>query len=121
MELDKVQKAAQEQFGKQSHRYGQGHILENVEDVRSAVESLQLPKKAKVLDVATGGGHTGLFLASLGHEVTLADISQQMLKRATETAIGRGLKVQTEQHSAEQLPYSDNQFDLITCRVAAHH
>src|ERR1700685_4080729 len=102
MKLDEVQKAAQEQFAKQSHRYGRGHILENVEDVCAAVEQFRLPAKALVLDVATGGGHTGLFLASLGHEVTLTDIAQPMLERAAKTAIERGLKVETRQHAAEQ-------------------
>src|ERR1700689_1778215 len=118
MKLDEVQQAAQEQFARQSHRYGQGHILENVEDVRSAVATLQLPAKARVLDIATGGGHTGLYLASLGHDVTLADIAQPMLDRAARTAAERGFPVQTRQHAAEELPYADGQFDLVTCRVA---
>jgi ubiquinone/menaquinone biosynthesis C-methylase UbiE len=121
MKLDDIQKAAQDQFGKQSHRYGKGHILENVEDVQSALSKIEIPKSARVLDVATGGGHTGLCLASLGHEVTLADISPAMLQRAAETATSRGLTVQIKQHAAEHFPYLDNQFDLITCRVAAHH
>jgi ubiquinone/menaquinone biosynthesis C-methylase UbiE len=121
MKLDEVQKAAQEQFARQSHRYGRGHVLENVEDVQLAVETIQPPPGAKTLDVATGAGHTGLFLASLGHDVTLADIALPMLERAARTAAERGLTVQTRQHSAEQLPYPDATFDLVTCRVAAHH
>ncbi len=121
MKLDAVQQAAQEQFGKQSHRYGKGHILENVEDVRSAVEPLPLPHPADVLDVATGGGHTGLLLASLGHHVTLNDIAQPMLDRAAQTAAERGLTVTTRQHPAEKFPYPDASFDLVTCRVAPHH
>jgi ubiquinone/menaquinone biosynthesis C-methylase UbiE len=121
MKLDEVQQAAQEQFARQSHRYGQGHILENIEDVRIAIASLELPAKARVLDLATGGGHTGLYLASLGHEVALADIAQPMLERAARAAVERGLSVQTRQHAAEELPYADGYFDLVTCRVAAHH
>ena len=121
MKLDEVQRAAQEQFAKQSHRYGQGHILENIEDVRAAVAVMALPPRAQVLDVATGGGHTGLFLASLGHEVTLADLAQPMLDRAAAAAAERGLSVQTRLHPAEQFPYTDACFDLVTCRVAAHH
>jgi len=121
MNLNDIQRAAQEQFAKQSHRYGAGHILENVDDVRAAAEKIQLPVKAKVLDVATGGGHTGLFFAGLGHEVTLADLAQPMLDRAAIVAAERGLRVETRQHPAEQFPYPDAAFDLVTCRVAPHH
>jgi len=121
MKLDEVQKAAQEQFARQSHRYGRGHVLENVDDVQRALETIQPPPRSKVLDVATGAGHTGLYLASLGHDVTLADIALPMLERAARTAAERSLTVQTRQHSAEQLPYPDASFELVTCRVAAHH
>src|SRR5579871_4474251 len=119
--LDEVQIAARDQFAKQSHRYGKGHILADVADVRAAIEPLNLPATAKVLDVATGGGHTGIFLASLGHEVTLSDIAEPMLQRAAAAATERGLKVETRQHSAEQLPYPDATFDLVISRVAPHH
>ena len=44
-----------------------------------------------------------------------------MLERAKEAAASRGFKVQTRQHAAEQFPYPDASFDLVTCRVAAHH
>src|SRR5712671_3117734 len=121
MKLDDIQQAAQEQFARRSHRYGQGHILENVEDVRAAIEPMGLRPGVRVLDVATGAGHTGLFLAGLGHDVTLADIAAPMLERARESAERRGLKVRTRQHPAEQFPYDDASFDLVTCRVAAHH
>jgi SAM-dependent methyltransferase len=121
MNLDEVQLAAREQFARQSHRYGRGHVLENVEDVARALQFISLPAKARVLDVATGAGHTGLYLAGLGHDLTLGDIAEPMLERAAKTAAGRGLPVQTRQHPAEQLPYPDGHFDLVTCRVAAHH
>src|SRR6185503_20486013 len=64
MELDPIQRAAQEQFGRQSERYARGHVLESIEDVAAALERLSLPQQARVLDVATGAGHTGLHLAS---------------------------------------------------------
>ncbi len=121
MQLDDVQRAAQEQFARQSARNGRGHILERVDDVRIALEQIQLPAPAQILDVATGAGHTGLYLASLGHEVTLADIAQPMLDRAQKTAAERGLKVEIQQHAAEEFPYASGRFDLVTFRVAAHH
>jgi ubiquinone/menaquinone biosynthesis C-methylase UbiE len=121
MKLDSVQEAAREQFARQSHRYGQGHILENVEDVAAALKEIPLPEEAAVLDVATGAGHTGLYLASLGHRVILADIAAPMLQRALEAAARRGLTVETRQHAAEALPYADDSFDLVSTRVAPHH
>lgn len=121
MELDAVQRAAQEQFARQSGRYGKGHILENVADVAEALTQIPLPPVADVLDVATGGGHTGLHLASLGHRVTLADIAAPMLEKAAALGASRGLTVQTRQHPAEEFPYADASFDLVTCRVAPHH
>lgn len=121
MNLDEVQRAAQEQFGRQSHRYGRGHVLEQIEDVQRALEHIPLPPNSRALDLATGAGHTGLYLASAGFDVILADIAQPMLDRAARTAAERGLTVQTRQHPAEQLPYPDATFDLVTCRVAAHH
>ncbi|MEI8340190.1 MAG: class I SAM-dependent methyltransferase [Verrucomicrobiota bacterium] len=92
-----------------------------VSDVRNALEQIPLPVRARVLDVATGGGHTGLLLAELGHEVTLSDLTEPMLQRAREAAEARGLVVHFRQHPAEALPYPDCSFDLVTCRVAPHH
>jgi ubiquinone/menaquinone biosynthesis C-methylase UbiE len=119
--LDSIQLAAQEQFSKQSQRYGKGHILENVEDVSEALGLIRLPGKSRVLDVACGAGHTGLHLASLGHEVTCADVSSDMLARTRENAAARGLTILTEEQTAESMPQGDATFDLVTCRVAPHH
>ena len=119
--LDETQKAAKEQFAKQSHRYGAGHILENVQDVAEAMKTVRIPPGATVLDVATGGGHTGIYFASLGHRVTLADIAAPMLERAREAAQKRGLLVEVREHPAESFPYEDGSFDLVSCRIAAHH
>ncbi len=121
MPLDEIQQAAQEQFARQSKRYGSGHILADVSDVSAALTKIELPARARVLDVATGAGHTGLHLASLGHDVTLADLAAPMLDRVREAAAERGLTVQTRQHPAEEFPYADGSFDLVTCRVAPHH
>jgi SAM-dependent methyltransferase len=121
MKLDEIQRAAQEQFGRRSESYGKGHILENVDDVKAAVDSIKLPDRAKVLDVATGAGHTGLYLASLGHDVTLADIAQPMLDKALQAAADRGLKVKSALQPAEDFAQNDKSFGLVTCRVAAHH
>jgi ubiquinone/menaquinone biosynthesis C-methylase UbiE len=121
MKLDAVQQAAQEQFARQSRNYGRSHILADVSDVIAACAQISLPQKARVLDVATGAGHTGLYFASLGHEVTCTDLAAPMLERVREAAQERGLTVETRQHAAEEFPYTDASFDLVTSRVAPHH
>jgi len=121
MNLDSVQQRSQEQFARQSERYGKSHILQNVDNVVAGLQYVQLPARAKVLDVATGAGHTGLYLAESGHDVTLADIAEPMLLLARKTAEERGLRISTANHAAEELPYASNTFDLVTCRVAPHH
>lgn len=119
--LNEVQRASQEQFARQSANYGKGHILQDVDDVHAALQHVTLPSRARVLDVATGGGHTGVLLARLGHDVTASDITAAMLERATELAREQGVEIRTRQHSAEALPYEDGSFHLVACRVAAHH
>ncbi len=124
-DLNDIQRSAQQQFDRQSGRYGKDHILADTSDVAEIIGRV---KGNRALDVATGAGHTGLYLAGLaplgagqGWEVTFADISAGMLNKASAAAAERGLCVQTRQHTAESMPYPDATFDLVTCRVAPHH
>jgi len=59
------------------------------------------------LDVASGGGHVGRRLREAGLEVVTCDPSPGM--RADVLC------------RAEDLPFADASFDLVACRVAAHH
>lgn len=119
--LDAAQKASRDQFEKQSDRYGKSHILVDTGDVASGLEGVSFAPEAAALDVATGGGHTAVYLASLGMKVTAADISPAMLANARKLAEERGFSIETSLHEAEKFPYADAAFDLVTCRVAAHH
>lgn len=119
--LDPTQQAARDQFEKQSARYGKTHILADTSDVAAGVEGLTFASGATGLDVATGGGHTAIFLAGLGLEMTAADISPAMLANAAKLAEERGFLLKTCLHEAEKFPHPDAAFDLVTCRVAAHH
>jgi ubiquinone/menaquinone biosynthesis C-methylase UbiE len=119
--LNEIQRRAQEQFDRQSARYGRDHILSDTSDVAAIIARVPQGQGKRALDVATGAGHTGLYLASQGWQVTLADISPAMLDKARAAATERGLAVETRQLTAESFPYPDATFDLVTCRVAAHH
>jgi ubiquinone/menaquinone biosynthesis C-methylase UbiE len=119
--MDSIQHAAQEQFEKQSHRYARGHILENTQDLTAALEAIPIPAGAEALDVATGAGHAAFHLARAGLRVTASDLTPAMLERVREGAAERGLDIRTREHPAEVLPYPDETFQLVSCRVAPHH
>jgi SAM-dependent methyltransferase len=60
-----------------------------------------------VLDVASGGGHVASRLREAGCQVVTCDPAP-------------GMKADVLCR-AEDLPFADRSFDVVTCRVAAHH
>ena len=63
--------------------------------------------EVKVLDVATGGGHVARRLREAGCTVVTVDPAPGMRP----DVVAR----------AEDLPFQDGSFDVVTCRIAAHH
>jgi SAM-dependent methyltransferase len=61
----------------------------------------------RALDVATGGGHVARRLREAGFGVVSADPAEGM----EPDVVAR----------AEELPFSEGEFDVVACRVAAHH
>jgi len=120
-QLNSTQEAAKAQFESRSDNYGKTHILADVSDVAQALDGLSWPEGSPALDVATGGGHTAVYLAERGLRVIAADISPAMTENAVRLAAERGLTIQGRVHVAEELPYPDASFAIVTCRVAAHH
>ena len=121
LSFDSAQAASAVQFDRQSDRYGKSHILADTRDVASAMEGIVPSPGARALDVATGGGHTALWLARQGWQVTAGDISERMLENATKLLAEEGLKLETRLFPAEEIPFPDASFDLVTVRVASHH
>lgn len=121
MKLDENQKASQIQFDRQAALYGRTHILSDTSDLQRALQNSALPKYSPALDVATGAGHTAVFLAECGLDVTAVDLAPAMLKQTERLASEHGVKIHTMQSAAESLPGADGAFGLVTCRVAAHH
>lgn len=75
-----------------------------------------------VLDVATGAGHTAATLASHVLAVVAGDMTGEMLAQAGKVSREKGLdNVIFVRESAQALSYRDGVFDLVACRIAAHH
>jgi ubiquinone/menaquinone biosynthesis C-methylase UbiE len=76
----------------------------------------------RVLDVATGAGHTALALAPHVARVMATDITEAMLAETRKLAAARGLaNVEAARADALALPFERASFELVTCRLAAHH
>ncbi len=74
------------------------------------------------LDVATGGGHTALKFAPHVAKVMATDLAPKMLEAVQEHITGKGIKnVEFRLADAEDLPFENASFDLVTCRIAPHH
>ena len=119
--LDAAQSAAAAQFDRQSDRYGKSHILADTRDVAVALAEVPVSPDGAALDVATGGGHTALYLAKAGWRVTAGDIAPRMLENARKLAEEAGCRVETRLFPAEEFPFPGKSFDLVTSRVAPHH
>ena len=63
--------------------------------------------EVEALDVATGGGHVARRLAEAGCRVTTCDAAEGMAPDVV--------------CPAEHLPFADGSFDVVACRIAAHH
>lgn len=73
-------------------------------------------KDLPILDLACGDGHNGLFLASRGFSVILADRSEEALKQAGDTAAALGLTVTLKQIDLEKEnsdPFENDVFSAV--------
>lgn len=86
----------------------------------------QFPKELSVLDVGTGTGQLALLLAEEGaREVVGIDISPAMLEAAEllrlSTRTPAAKRVSFRLAPAHALPFRDERFDVVVCRLLLHH
>ena len=77
---------------------------------------------ARVLDIATGGGHTALAFSRFTPSVVAMDVTLPMLQAARRFVNDAGAPgVHFVGADVEALPFRDGSFGTVTCRIAAHH
>jgi len=62
----------------------------------------------------TGTEFLAFFFAEMGHKVTGMDLSAGMLKKAKKNEDSLGLKIDFFHGNAENLPFENSYFDLVT-------
>jgi ubiquinone/menaquinone biosynthesis C-methylase UbiE len=113
---------SQQRFSQYAERYVHHSLHASGEDLERLLALAQPQSDDLVLDIATGGGHTARTFAPYVRQVIAADLSWSMLRGAREKHQAEHLDTITYgQTDAEALAFAANTFDLVTCRIAAHH
>ena len=77
---------------------------------------------SRVLDIATGGGHTALAFTGFTPSVVATDLTLPMLGAARNFIMSQGAGgVHFVAADVDALPFKDETFGVVTCRIAAHH
>lgn len=94
-------------WSERAELYRTSQIHASGDDLDLLVELCEPAPGVTALDVATGGGHVARRLREAGATVVTTDQAPGM--QADTTA------------AAEDLPFADASFDVVACRIAAHH
>ncbi len=119
---DYAKSLTQSRFGQYAQGYVDSQTHAQGADLERLVELANPQPDYVVLDVATGGGHTALKLAPYVARVVASDLTSDML-----TVARRHITKHDADNvafccaDAENLPFSANTFNLVTCRIAPHH
>ena len=117
-----VRTLSRQRFGQFAERYVQSKTHAGHTDLDRLVAIADPQPTWRVLDVATGGGHTALRFASHVARLVAADLSPAMLQAARKHIGSAGVtNVRFAVADAGDLPFPDGSFDLVTCRIAPHH
>ncbi len=110
------------QFGANAANYATSTVHAKGASLVRLVELMEPREHWRLLDVATAAGHTAFAFAPHVGEVVASDLVDEMLAVAREQAATRGFdNVSFELADAESLPFADDSFDAVTCRIAPHH
>lgn len=121
-ETPDAKKLVMQQFGRTARLYVTSEVHAQGSDLQTLVQWLQPQASWTVLDVATGGGHVVRNLAPYVRTLVATDLTKGMLETAREHLTQSGcFNVSYVLADAESLPFLDETFDAVTCRVAAHH
>lgn len=121
-EGDAVRERLRAQFGPNAANYATSRVHAAGSSLDRLVELLEPRADWRTLDIATAAGHTAFALAPHVAEVVASDLLDEMLDVARAQAAERGIgNVSFEVADAEALPFDDETFDAVTCRIAPHH
>jgi len=118
---DEQNALSRERFAPRADGYRESALHAAGPDLELLIELVAAEARTRVLDVATGGGHVALALARTGADVTACDLTPDMLDAAGMLLAEHGCEASFVVAEAAALPFDEASFDVVTCRIAAHH
>jgi ubiquinone/menaquinone biosynthesis C-methylase UbiE len=112
----------QQQFGAHAAAYATSAVHAKGASLGRLVELVRPEGHWQALDIATGAGHTAAAFAPHVARVIASDVTEEMLEETKKLAAAKRLSnMETAAADAEALPFDGARFDVVTCRIAAHH
>jgi ubiquinone/menaquinone biosynthesis C-methylase UbiE len=122
MRQKRIKELVKKQFGSQALCYATSKPHSNGDSLEAIVSWAKPRKNEILLDIATGLGFTAFAFAPYVDKIIALDITLEMINRAKALSSQRGItNVFFQIGEAETLPFKCNTFNIVTCRIAAHH
>ena len=121
LSADEFKELSRERFGARAEGYHDSALHASGPDLELLLSWLAPEPGERALDVACGGGHVALALARKGADVDACDLTPEMLEAAASLLAANDCTATFAVAEADALPYADATFDMVTCRIAAHH
>ena len=94
-------------------KYATDHYIFGKDPIPFLRHHVDVLPKGKVLDIAMGEGRNGVFLATLGFQVTGIDISHVGLAKARRLALAHNVSIETRVVDLEETTLKQNAYDVI--------
>lgn len=118
---NEIKEKVKDVFGKNANKYVTSETHAKGDDLLTMMEFLELNSNWNVLDLATGGGHVTKNIAPYVKHVCATDLTPNMLREARKNISENSSNITYIEADVEKLPFLEESFDIVTCRIAAHH
>jgi 2-polyprenyl-3-methyl-5-hydroxy-6-metoxy-1,4-benzoquinol methylase len=95
--------------------------LASLDALAASASTATTPKQRSVLEIGCGAGTLAIAMAKAGYAVTCLDISAEAISKAQARATEAGVNIAWQQGFAENIPFNDKSFDVITCCHTLEH
>lgn len=120
--MSKHNEIVRESFTTQARAFALNPWVSDEQRIQRLVSAARLTGTELVLDIATGPGYIAEAFAKGAREVVGVDLTEAMLAIARERTSGRGVKnISFRAGDAQSVPFEEDQFDVVVCRLALHH